>query len=300
MNTRKGLISILTSAIMAVTLLVPVTDVAFATETTGTTATTTSGVFQPVAPPVDASYDGKNATKVPVIAYHMLVSNKNKKKNFNRKSSLCISQGKFKKQMKWLHDHNWRTLSMEEFYLWHQGKIKVPKKSVVITFDDGDYSVIKYALPVLKKYNMRATMFMVGNQTKAKTKKSVNRRGRCKRTGVDVMKQVQATYPNFEFQSHTYAMHSRRNGKSKAVRFSEARQMKDFKRQQKKFNYTYLAYPFGSYSKKTINAAKANGIKMAFTYGKNAYAKKSQSVYKIRRIKIAANDPMRKFTRWFK
>lgn len=33
-----------------------------------------------------------------------------------------------------------------------------------------------------------------------------------------------------------------------------------------------MAYPYGKYTNKTIAAAKASHVKMAFTYGTNTYA----------------------------
>ena len=111
------------------------------------------------------SYKGKNATRIPIITYHRVISDKEKKKIKGKNSSLFISVSMFRKQMRWLHKHNYRTISTQEFYDWYTGKIKLPKKSVLITFDDGSYSVMKYALPVLKKYNMKATFFIIGKNT---------------------------------------------------------------------------------------------------------------------------------------
>lgn len=37
------------------------------------------------------------------------------------------------------------------------------KKCVLITFDDGYTDNVKAAYPILKKYKMKATIFMIGN-----------------------------------------------------------------------------------------------------------------------------------------
>ena len=47
-------------------------------------------------------YHGKDATKIPVLTYHMVVSNGKKASGKYRNSSLAVSRSTFDKQMKWL------------------------------------------------------------------------------------------------------------------------------------------------------------------------------------------------------
>ena len=262
-------------------------------ETTTETTTTTTQVT------TTAPYKGKNATRIPIITYHRLTSAKEKKCSNQRHSTLFLEVSVFEKQMKWLHKHGYRTISTEEFYLWYTGKIKLPKKSVLITFDDGSYSVIKYGLPILKKYNMKATIFMIGKYTRKKTNKKVHKNKSYSCIGRDVMKEVQETYPNLEFQSHTYNMHRKIGGVAALKKVSKSKQKADFTKMYEKYGYTFMAYPYGKFTDRTIQAAKASHVKMAFAYGTNAYARKSQSRYKIKRIKISAGAPMKRFTKWF-
>ena len=269
------------------------------TETTTIPITTESRVLLPTAAQKNPIYNGKNATRIPIITYHRVVSAKEKKIKKIKKSSLFISATVFNKQMKWLHKHKYRTISTQEFYDWYTGKIKLPKKSVLITFDDGSYSVIKYALPILKKYNMKATFFMIGNNTGAYTNTS-SVSGSYHYAGLDIINQTIKTYPNFEFQSHTYNMHRTINGKAALHVTSYDEQKNDFTKMYNKYGYTFLAYPYGKYNQNSINAAKNSHVKMAFTYGKNAFATKKQNRYAIARIKISANQSMKKFYKWFK
>ena len=269
------------------------------TEATTVPATTENRVLLPTNAQKNPVYNGKNATRIPIITYHRVVSAKEKKNKKIKKNSLFISVAVFNKQMRWLHKHKYRTISTQEFYDWYTGKIKLPKKSVLITFDDGSYSVIKYALPVLKKYKMKATFFMIGANTGTYTNAtSVNGSYHC--AGLDVINQTIKTYPNFEFQSHTYNMHRMINGKAALHTTSYAAQKKDFMTMYNKYGYTFLAYPYGRYSQNSINAARNSNVKMAFTYGKNAFATRGQNRYAISRIKINGNQSMKKFYKWFK
>lgn len=263
----------------------------YADTTTATETADSAGSDTATAQSVDPAskypkYTGKNATKIPVITYHNIVSDSQKKQAKYRNSSLAVSKSTFNKQMKWLKNHGYRTINCEEFYLWYNGKIKLPKKSVLITFDDGAVGVANNALPVLKKYNLKGTCFIVGKRTYNNKKGSISYKR---------MKKIQKEYPNLEFQSHTYGLHKNVKPKGAYEKVS-----KDIKKQDKYFDFEYLAYPYGNYNAGMIKAYKESNIKMAFTYGKNGYATCDQNIYKLRRIKINANESFVKFTRWFK
>lgn len=232
------------------------------------------------------TYKGKNAKRIPVITYHKVVTDKQKKSSKYRRSSLAVSKSTFNKQMKWLHNKGYRTINCEEFYLWHEGKIKLPKKSVLITFDDGHKGVVDNALPVLKKYGMKGTSFIIGKNT------YTNKKGAIK---YNKLLQVQKEYPDLEFQSHTYNLHRffPAKGDYKVV-------LKDAEKQKKIYGFEFLAYPYGRDTKGMIKAYKESGIRMAFDYGDFGYATRKQNLYKIRRIKIRGGDSLAAFRKWFR
>ena len=89
-----------------------------------------------------------------VLMYHMISSHRPNAK-FNK---LRVSQAKFAEQVKWLVDNNFHFVSMHELYTqWAQ----LPVKTVALTFDDGFADNLHAALPILKKYNAKATIYIV-------------------------------------------------------------------------------------------------------------------------------------------
>ena len=101
----------------------------------------------------NANFYNIKAERIPVIVYHRIVNDwEQRKEKNNLYHFLVISRSEFKNQMKWLKKRKYMTLNCKELYLWHQGKIELPKKSVLITFDGGTIGQSKYALPILKKY----------------------------------------------------------------------------------------------------------------------------------------------------
>ena len=262
---------------------------------TGSTETVTSETPEqpvPVTPPdPDAEkiakygyYHGTNATRIPVLTYHMVMSDKQKKKRKYRRSSLAVSQSTFDKQVKYLVDTGYRTINCDEFYLWYTGKINLPPKSVLITFDDGYIGVATYALPVLRKYNAKGTSFIVGTRTVNNKKNTI---------GYNLMMNLRASQDNLEFQSHTYALHKKFKKKGDYEKV-----MRDAARQREIFGFEYLAYPYGRNTAGMRAAYADSGIKLAFTYGKNAYATRSQNIYQIRRIKVDGRKSFKHFTKW--
>ena len=93
----------------------------------------------------------KYAHCVPVLMYHHVSP---------AKDMITTSPENFERQIAGLAKNGYRALSTEEFAGFLAGK-PVPAKSVLITFDDGYLDNWVYAHPVLKKYNMLATMFIV-------------------------------------------------------------------------------------------------------------------------------------------
>ena len=244
-------------------------------------------------------YDGPNATKIPVMTYHMLISSDDNKHTDTYGASLFVRQDEFETHMKYLNDNGYRTIGTREMYLWHQGKIKLPPKSVMITFDDGDYSVIKFALPILKHSDQRSIIFSIGKEALEETTDTQEtEKGNYFSTGQDAIKVITENYPKFEFQSHTYNMHRKIDGEPALLVSSYQEQVDDFKIMTQELHFTTMAYPFGKYSKTTIKAAKAAGVKMAFTYGEDQYTTRDQSIYELGRIKVNAGASLNAFTKW--
>jgi peptidoglycan/xylan/chitin deacetylase (PgdA/CDA1 family) len=72
-----------------------------------------------------------------------------------------VSRRGFDRQMQYLVARGYHTVSLDDLHEWQMGRKELPAKSVVLTFDDGEESQYKYAFPLLRKYGLRATLFVV-------------------------------------------------------------------------------------------------------------------------------------------
>lgn len=77
----------------------------------------------------------------------------------NYPNSIAVSPALFEEHCKGMADEGWRGISLAEAESFlHDGK-PLPKKSVLITFDDGFLDNYVYALPILRKYGHKGVIF---------------------------------------------------------------------------------------------------------------------------------------------
>ncbi|MFA5144203.1 MAG: polysaccharide deacetylase family protein [Candidatus Omnitrophota bacterium] len=96
----------------------------------------------------------KSAYVVPILMYHSIDSG-------NKDTKLSVSPESFARQMEFLYKNHYNVVSLEKAAAYIKRKDMPPRKTVAITFDDGFRNNYLYAYPVLKKYGLPATMFIV-------------------------------------------------------------------------------------------------------------------------------------------
>lgn len=231
----------------------------------------------------------KSSNAVSILCFHRIVSD-NLKKNCFANNQWVASISDFEKQMKYLYDNHYNTVSLDEFYDWYSKKKDLPSKTVVLTFDDGDYEFYYLVYPVLKKYGLKATMFIVGNRTNDITYQYEDTMSSYY-LGWDCINEMKTNYPNISFQSHTYNMHYIK-GNNIAVKTLTLPQIyEDFEINKLngikyKNSYSYIAYPYGGCVDDVLYCEKKYGFKMAFDFGNGRKATREDNCYHIPRIKI--------------
>jgi peptidoglycan/xylan/chitin deacetylase (PgdA/CDA1 family) len=74
----------------------------------------------------------------------------------------------FERQMRWLHENGYRTITLDELADWLDGTAPRPERAVALTFDDGDESFVRFAAPVLRRYGFRGTVFFLTGRAGAR------------------------------------------------------------------------------------------------------------------------------------
>lgn len=75
------------------------------------------------------------------------------------KSPLSVPVEVFLPNMESLVDHGYETITLQQLYDYKTHNIALPKKPIIVTFDDGYLDNWVYAYPILKKLGMTATIF---------------------------------------------------------------------------------------------------------------------------------------------
>lgn len=212
----------------------------------------------------------KETDGIPVLMYHWFYDDTKGEKAGTKNSHNYISKTTFEKQIKYLKDNNYYFPTWNELENYIDGKIELPKKSVILTDDDCVKSFFTVALPILNKYEIPMTSFCISNKS---------------------------TYQNYlkeeyiDFQSHTDSLHQRicKTAWDGAVMCKPYNTIyEDIKLSIEKFGKKdSFAYPFGHYNDNTIKALKANGIRLAFTINEGNVKRKNNK-YKLPRVRIAS------------
>ena len=128
---------------------------------------------------------------IPILCYHRFGSGHTK---------LAVSEKKFKQQMKYLDDNNYNVIPMKDVYDFLENKKPLPRKSVVITIDDGYRSTYDTAFPVLKSYNFPATLFLYTDFTGARDAISWKQAKLMNQSGLMDIQPHSKTHPNMSLR----------------------------------------------------------------------------------------------------
>jgi peptidoglycan/xylan/chitin deacetylase (PgdA/CDA1 family) len=75
-------------------------------------------------------------------------------------SGACVRPKRFDEQMAYLRRSGYNCIDLDTLYHHMTQRASLPARPLVITFDDGYRDNVEKALPILKKYDMRATIFL--------------------------------------------------------------------------------------------------------------------------------------------
>lgn len=227
---------------------------------------------------------------LPIIMYHSIL------KDSKRSGKYIITPSTLEKDLQYIQNQGYTTITMSDIIDYVYEDVPLPEKPIIITFDDGHYNNLGYAVPLLKKYNMKAVISVVGNYTDTFSKTDEANLNYSYLRWKDIKQLMDSGI--IEFQNHTYDLHSTSNGRmgcSKKSYESNETYTKilsnDLLFLQKKFQentgYTpnTFTYPFGSISKASFPIIKNLGFKasLSCSSGINYITKDPNCLYCLRR-----------------
>jgi peptidoglycan/xylan/chitin deacetylase (PgdA/CDA1 family) len=214
---------------------------------------------------------------IPVLMYHHV--------NPHKGDMFTVTPEVFEGQMAYLAKAGYRALSLDELFAFIKGDLDLKQKAVVITFDDGWLDNFIYAFPVLEKYKLRATMFIVTDWVEKSSEKfdgiatfiptneeskALVRKGEAQKVVLTwelIGKMTDSGL--FDFFSHT-KRHLFCNQLSEPELLAELRESKRILEERLGRPCPYLCWPDGMYSDTAISIARKTGYKALFTIERGA------------------------------
>ena len=96
---------------------------------------------------------------VPILMYHYVEYVKDKGDTIRQ--SLALTPYTFEEEVKTLSEHGYTFMTNAELAEAFEGKTPLPRKPIVLTFDDGYRDFYTDVYPILKKYNAKATAYII-------------------------------------------------------------------------------------------------------------------------------------------
>lgn len=109
-------------------------------------------VVIPKRPWSPAGVTSRGYQLVPVLVYHNIGP--------QARGRLVIAAAAFDEQMRYLKREGYRVIRLEDLIEFTTLGRQLPRKSVVLTFDDGYRSFLRHAYPLMKKLGFTATLFI--------------------------------------------------------------------------------------------------------------------------------------------
>ena len=187
-----------------------------------------------------------NTVGVPVLMYHYVYTANDMPDELDAN---YIEDVELEEQLQYLTSNNYYYPSYQELSEYIAGRHSLPEKSVFLTFDDGEGGFLDYGVPLLEKYGVFATSFLVtwDNAGPATSRPS----------------------PYITYQTHSEDMHRGGGNIGHGGRISAMSQQEiydDLKMSTDKLGTKEaFAYPFGDNTETAHAAIRELGILCAFT-----------------------------------
>lgn len=224
-----------------------------------------------------------------ILMYHM-ISRQKPKKRYNK---LRVDPVEFERQVRWLKENGWNFIHMSEL------KDQTGRKNVALTFDDGYRDNFLVADPILKKYNAKATIYLVVDRHDrdwSSLKKAHHTDGELaaepKLLDQDVVQMLQSG--RWELGGHTLTHDNLLNLSPiecrNEIESSLLKLVETFNTKVSSF-----AYPFGLFNESHVELVKECGFQNAVTTIQGISQNIFKDILTLPRIKVSGHDSLMSF-----
>ena len=226
-------------------------------------------------------------SRIVILMYHIIDRARSK-----QEAKYCCPPDRFEAQMRYLRESGQNLLSLDQIATAIQGRSAWPATGVGVTFDDGFRDTFRQALPVLTRYNIPVTMFLLADRIGAHNH-WMTPRGFPERELMSESEMLEMQAAGVCIGSHTCS-HPR------LPQLDEANCMAEIKVSREKLQaltgsaVNHFAYPFGLYDDKALTAVAAAGYLTACST-RSGFNGEGIEPYLLRRTEIYGKDTLWQF-----
>ncbi len=213
--------------------------------------------------PLTASQGGP--VRVPILVYHAVDESGN---------TYSVTPRRLNEQCRWLVEQGYTAITPGQFWRASRGLADLPSNPVIITNDDGDPSVRKFA-SILDRYGLVGTYFV--NNVSPLTPR-----------------QIRLLAERGAVEAHAVS-HVALSGLDYEDQIAEIVENRVYLERITGQPVRFLAWPYGDVNESAIKAAAAAGIVAAFGLGGSAADLDAIDRYTIPRIQIFVDDDLAAF-----
>jgi peptidoglycan/xylan/chitin deacetylase (PgdA/CDA1 family) len=210
---------------------------------------------------------GSASVDLPIIMYHFITENKGEHH---------ISPDEFERDLIFLSKNGYNTIGISDLIAFVHENKPLPPNPVMLTFDDGYYNNYVHAFPLLKKYNAKAVISVIGDHTDIWTGNFYEDINSGHMTWAHIREMHNSGFA--EFGNHTYSMHLMKHGRRGSSR-KDGESLLDYQRlfgrdvnrlqtrflEETGFAPEVFSFPYHAVCEDAIHVLKILGFRAAFT-----------------------------------
>ena len=218
--------------------------------------------------------EAAESVQLPAIMYHGIT------KERSRVSKYVISYDMFEADLKYIQANGYTTVLIQDLINYVDGTGDLPEKPILLTFDDGYYNNYTYGFELLKQYDMKAIISIIGRWTDLYSQTGENNPNYSHLTWENISEMMDSGL--VEIQNHSYDMHTidkGRNGTKKnknegvqtyaKILTEDIGKLQQEMRDQTGYTPTCFAYPYGGISDASYQVIKDMGFRSSLSCEEN-------------------------------
>jgi len=228
-------------------------------------------------------------SRIIILMYHIIDDAKT-----DIESALCCSPRLFEEQVKYLANSEYTLVNLDDIADILSGNKSFETDVVALTFDDGFEDFYLNALPILKRYKVPSTLFVISNML-GKTNNWMSERDFPVRKLISKQQLLSIEEKGVIIGSHSRShLNLEKHTENASLLNLEINTSKHELENIIGHTIEHFAYPFGKYDNSVIDVVKESAYKTACST-KSGFNRKNEKPLLLRRIEIYNSDSLWKF-----